>query len=208
VSYSGEIAPNAYTPCGGVCFNTTVQPGWQQGWVPTSTYADGTIVTSAPPNAGGAIQLQGGSTANGAPGLVDTITFSQAVTNPILSFYSLGSPSIMAEIQFQGLLANSVVLVAGGAGGEFPLGQSITVGGLNGDSIFGMEGNGTIYLKGTYTSISFVAPEFENWYGFTVGYDVTNIPEPSTWAMMGLGFAGLGFAAFRRSTRSARVVLA
>jgi hypothetical protein len=27
------------------------------------------------------------------------------------------------------------------------------------------------------------------------------IPEPSTWALISLGFAGLGFAAFRRSTR-------
>jgi hypothetical protein len=34
----------------------------------------------------------------------------------------------------------------------------------------------------------------------TVG--VTTIPETSTWAMMTLGFAGLGYAAFRRSAKS------
>ena len=28
------------------------------------------------------------------------------------------------------------------------------------------------------------------------------IPEPSTWAMLLMGFAGLGFAAYRRSTRT------
>jgi hypothetical protein len=28
------------------------------------------------------------------------------------------------------------------------------------------------------------------------------VPEPSTWAMMLLGFAGLGYAAFRRSNRN------
>jgi PEP-CTERM motif len=28
----------------------------------------------------------------------------------------------------------------------------------------------------------------------------SGVPEPSTWAMMFLGFAGLGYAAFRRST--------
>jgi hypothetical protein len=28
------------------------------------------------------------------------------------------------------------------------------------------------------------------------------VPEPSTWAMMMLGFAGLGYAAFRRSAKA------
>ena len=29
--------------------------------------------------------------------------------------------------------------------------------------------------------------------------DVEGVPEPSTWAMMLLGFAGLGFAGYRRA---------
>jgi hypothetical protein len=32
---------------------------------------------------------------------------------------------------------------------------------------------------------------------------VNGVPEPSTWAMMGLGFAGLGFAGFRRGRKTA-----
>jgi hypothetical protein len=28
------------------------------------------------------------------------------------------------------------------------------------------------------------------------------VPEPSTWAMMALGFAGLGFAAFRQGRKT------
>jgi hypothetical protein len=35
---------------------------------------------------------------------------------------------------------------------------------------------------------------------------VSGVPEPSTWAMMLLGFAGLGYASFRQ-TKSARTVL-
>jgi PEP-CTERM motif len=35
----------------------------------------------------------------------------------------------------------------------------------------------------------------------------TPIPEPSTWAMMALGFAGLGFAAFRRSRKDSVSIL-
>jgi PEP-CTERM motif len=31
------------------------------------------------------------------------------------------------------------------------------------------------------------------------GGDVPTIPEPSTWAMMLLGFAGLGYAGFRKA---------
>jgi hypothetical protein len=35
-------------------------------------------------------------------------------------------------------------------------------------------------------------------------FDVTTaVPEPSTWAMMILGFAGVGFMAYRRKSKSA-----
>jgi hypothetical protein len=38
------------------------------------------------------------------------------------------------------------------------------------------------------------------------GVSVTGgVPEPSTWAMIGLGFAGLGFAAYRRKKNSSAV---
>ena len=32
-------------------------------------------------------------------------------------------------------------------------------------------------------------------------FGIVAVPEPSTWAMMALGFAGLGYAAFRRNTK-------
>jgi hypothetical protein len=32
---------------------------------------------------------------------------------------------------------------------------------------------------------------------------VASVPEPSTWAMMILGFAGIGFMAYRRSRKNA-----
>jgi len=36
--------------------------------------------------------------------------------------------------------------------------------------------------------------------GNTIGFETT-IPEPSTWAMMLLGFAGLGFLGYRKACR-------
>ncbi|HEY6734450.1 MAG TPA: PEP-CTERM sorting domain-containing protein, partial [Roseiarcus sp.] len=32
-------------------------------------------------------------------------------------------------------------------------------------------------------------------------FALASVPEPSTWAMMALGFSGLGYAAFRRNTK-------
>jgi hypothetical protein len=37
-------------------------------------------------------------------------------------------------------------------------------------------------------------------------YATTAVPEPSTWAMMFIGFAGLGYAAFRRTVKNRTVV--
>jgi hypothetical protein len=40
-------------------------------------------------------------------------------------------------------------------------------------------------------------------YAFTAAGFASAVPEPSTWAMMLLGFAGLGFAAYRSRQRIA-----
>jgi hypothetical protein len=40
----------------------------------------------------------------------------------------------------------------------------------------------------------------------SANFAVTGIPEPPAWAMMALGFVGLGYAAFRRSGKSRRPV--
>jgi PEP-CTERM motif len=37
----------------------------------------------------------------------------------------------------------------------------------------------------------------------TLTSDTLTVPEPSTWAMMLVGFAGLGFAGYRASRRTA-----
>ena len=58
-----------------------------------------------------------------------------------------------------------------------------------------------------YASISdpetIVTPAYASNYSITYSPEVYGaVPEPSTWAMMLLGFAGLGFAGYRASRRT------
>jgi hypothetical protein len=54
----------------------------------------------------------------------------------------------------------------------------------------------TITGLGAFTEVEFHTTR--NAFEFTLG---TPVPEPATWAMMALGFAGLGYAAFRRNSK-------
>jgi hypothetical protein len=54
--------------------------------------------------------------------------------------------------------------------------------------------------------VSFMTPEKFGSVVFTTGssdfeFAVAGVPEPSTWAMLGLGFAGLAFTGYKRSRR-------
>jgi hypothetical protein len=58
----------------------------------------------------------------------------------------------------------------------------------------------TITGLGPFMSATFSSTQ--NSFEFSIGNVTPAIPEPSTWAMMMVGFAGLGYAAFRRSSKS------
>jgi probable HAF family extracellular repeat protein len=85
------------------------------------------------------------------------------------------------------------------------LGQRVGIdGNLSGD-----HANGFLYSNGSYTPIddpltfNGTHPFGINDSGQIVGYYVegyvAGVPEPSTWAMMLIGFVGLGFAGYRRA---------
>jgi hypothetical protein len=169
ISYSGEL--QSLSPLGAY-----------PSWGPPGTFNGGTI-TNAPSPAGGIIQLFG------ATGAVDTITFSHSVTNPVFAIWSLGQGGVNASFDFTA----TPTLEAGGQSNEYH-GSAITV---LGNVVSGSEGNGSIEFFGNFDSISWTNPTFENWYGFTVGVQ-SAVPEPSTWAMMILGFVGIGFLSFHR----------
>jgi hypothetical protein len=60
----------------------------------------------------------------------------------------------------------------------------------------------TISGLGSFTTAAFSSST--NSFEFSLG---SAIPEPSTWAMMTLGFAGLGYAAFRRNSKKGQAAL-
>ena len=67
-------------------------------------------------------------------------------------------------------------------------------------TLVGNEFSGVLQFSGSYAagqSLTFTVRNNEDWHGFTVGARSV-VPEPSTYALMSVGFIGMGFAASRR----------
>ena len=99
---------------------------------------------------------------------------------------------------------NAIMGVDGYAGADnvlnFPTQPFVTFAGISLHTLAGdfniFENNGTFLLQSTVDSVGF--PE----NGTAITFSVTAVPEPRTWAMMILGFAGVGFMAYRRRNRA------
>lgn len=144
VSYAGEVGgPRA--------------DGAVPNWSPTGTFSGG-FVGNAPINSYGFIGLSGGQ------GVVDTITFSKPVVDPVMAIWSLGNAGDTASFIFQ--TTAPITIVCGGPSAQYA-GAPIFG---SGNTISGHEGNGDIEFNGTFTQISFTSTlEAGPGYGFTVG---------------------------------------
>jgi Dockerin type I domain len=139
----------------------SANPGYPS-YTPSSTYADGNVVSNAPSPTNGIMGLNGGNQN------VNTLTFSTPVVNPVMAIWSLGGLGVTASFVFTNA---TPTLIAGGPSAEYG-GSAIAV---NGNVVSGQEGNGTVEFIGTYSTISWTNPQYESWYGFNVGASLPGI---------------------------------
>ena len=132
-------------------------------------------------------------------GVTNTITFSQAVINPIFAIVSQGQLEVPVTYNFD----RPFTVLSEGLGfwgdGSYTLGA--------GDTLTGHELHAAIQFIGTVNSISWVAENPEYWHGFTVGLAQTTVdpravPEPGAPLLIGLGLLTFIAASRRRKASS------
>ena len=127
-----------------------------------------------------------------------TITFGQAVVNPLIAFISAGQPGLAVTYDFFGasytvLSDNTLNQAYWGTGTN-----NVGVGNTSSSPLVAREFSGTIRLNGTFESIQFSTTN-EYWHGITVGASsFAQVPEPASIALLLSGVAGFAIVARRR----------
>lgn len=160
-SVTGVVNGITATYSGGFSFAQT--NGGTDFWNSSATYVSATVPNAPPTSDIIALSIVGG-----------TLSFSQAVTDPIMAIVSLGQGGIGSQWHFDAPFQ----LISQGPGywGSGPLINP------SGNILQGNEGHGVIQFKGTFTSISWEITSGESWAGFTVA-----VPAPGSAAALAAG---------------------
>lgn len=150
-----------------------------------STYSAGTFTSSNVPS----LPNNGDYIFSGGYGLASqTLTFSQTVSNIVLDIWSLGTASTPSTWTF-----NQPFTVLSQDPSQRAFVES-------GQSLTGYESSGTIEFLGTFTSLSWTVSNPEYGVGWNIGATSASVvPEPSTYALVGMGTLVLILAYRRKS---------
>lgn len=129
-------------------------------------------------------------------GVRQTITFSQAVQDPVMAIVSMGQPGLVVTYAFD----QDFTILSQGRGYWGGTTSSFT-NPVGTNDLVGREAHGTIQFSGAVISISWVANPAEYWHGFTIGTEgLAAVPEPSSLILSFLGLAGIAAATRRRKS--------
>lgn len=178
-SASGTIGSIDVDFSGNVAFaqTGTGRNYWTEPQAGNEPYTNNSVVDNAP-DAAEMIAMS-------RSGVTNTVTFSSAVTDPIMAIVSQGRSYLPVSYDFD----RSFNVLSEGRGywgdGTYNL--------LAGDVLQGFELHAVIQFTGTFDALSWEVDRNENWHGFTFGLgEQTAVSEPSTIAMFSLGLIGLG----------------
>lgn len=149
---------------------TSCQTGWwrsQGGWGPNAAYAAGTFTSAKVPTVPNNANLI--TQAGYVPSVArHTLTFSQPVTNIVMTVASLGGTAGLSAYRFDEdftLLSQDTKCSTAPVGTTPPI-NCLAV---QGRTLTGREGSGTVQFTGTFTSISWEVTVPEVFSGFNIG---------------------------------------